>query len=50
MKFKFVLGFVNNIILVRNFFLCKEKVVFYDFDVKKGILNYWMKNILLNVY
>lgn len=50
MKFKFASGPVNNIIPVRNLLLRKEKVAFYDFDVKKGNLNHRMKNILSSVH
>lgn len=50
MKFKFASGPVNNIIPVRNLLLRKEKIAFYDFDVKKGTLNHRMKNILSNVH
>lgn len=50
MKFKFASGPVNNIIPVWNLFLRKEKVAFYDFDVKKGTLNHRKKNILSGVH
>lgn len=50
MKFKLASGPVNNIIPERNLLLRKEKVAFYDFDVKKGNLNHRMKNILSSVH
>lgn len=50
MNFKFASGPINNIIPVRRLLLRKEKIAFYDFDVKKGTLNHRMKNILSSVH